>query len=382
MKSEAGTSPNNQETPFDWSRVQRVLLIRLRSIGDTILMTPCLAALKAWRPNVEITVLSEPLSAPLLEDNPLVDELIIAGKSTGSRATLIARLRKARLDVAFNMHGGSTGTILARLSRAKHSVGYRGLPLSWLHSDRAPSPDVILRRSPIHSVEQQLALLNWSGVPWPESRPRLSLTVTPEVRARLTERLQALGGPSLSEVAGSGFGCIVPGAAFESKRWSAGGFAAVADHLSERWNLPSLVIAGPGQQKLAHEVASATRAEIAVLHGLSLNELAALLEMACVFVGNDSGPMHIAAALGRPVVAVWGSSDKTVWHPWTEAPWLLVGGGAVNGEGAKGRRSDRAIKQISPNEVIAAVDQVLEMALEATLKAGVLKQTQRAKIEL
>ncbi len=382
MKSDAGTSPNNAETPFDWSRVQRVLLIRLRSIGDTLLMTPCLAALKAWRPHVEITVVSEPLSAPLLEDNPLVDELIIAGKSIASRMPLIARLRKACLDVAFNMHGGSTGTILARLSRAKHSVGYRGLPLSWLLSDRAPSPDVILRRSPIHSVEQQLALLNWSGVPWPKSRPRLSLVVTPEVKARLRERLQALGGPRLSEVAGSGFGCIVPGAAFESKRWSAGGFAAVADHLSERWNLPSIVIAGPGQQKLAREVASATRAETAVLDGLSLKELVALLEMARVFVGNDSGPMHIAAALGRPVVAVWGSSDTTVWHPWTEAPWLLVGGDLAKREEATRREGDGAIKQVPASEVIAAVDQVLELALEATHKAGILNQAQRANIDL
>lgn len=371
MKSEAGSSPNDAESPFDWSRVQRVLLIRLRSIGDTLLMTPCLAALKTWRPSLEITVVSEPLSAPLLEDNPLVDELMVASdKSIESRTRLIARMRRSRLDVAFNMHGGSTGTILARLSRARHSVGYRGLPVSWLLSDRAPSPDVILRRVPIHSVEQQLALLNWSGVPWPESRPRLSLAVIPEVKARLSERLQALGGSGLSESAGGGFGCIVPGAAFDSKRWSAGGFAAVADHLSRSWNLQTIVIAGPGQQKLAREVASAARAETAVLDGLSLKELVALLEMARVFVGNDSGPMHIAAALGRPVVAVWGSSDATVWHPWTETPWRIVDGRRSTVDGRS-----LAISQIPASEVVAAVDQVLELALEATQKAGILNQT-------
>jgi ADP-heptose:LPS heptosyltransferase len=376
LKSEAGSSPNNTETPFDWSRVQRVLLVRLRSIGDTVLMTPCLAALKAWRPDLEIAVVSEPLAAPLLEDHPLIDELIIARQSLGSRASLIAQLRKARFDVTFNMHGGSTGTILARLSGARHSAGYRGLPLSWLLSDRAPSPDLILGRSRIHSVEQQLALLNWSGVPWPESRLRLSLIVTPEVKSRLRARLQTLLGPGWKEGVAGGFGCIVPGAAFESKRWTTEGFAAVADHLSECWNLPSVVIAGPGQEELAREVASATRVRSPVLNGLSLKELAGLLEGARVFVGNDSGPMHIAAALGRPVVAVWGSSDSTVWHPWTETPWRVVDGRRST---VAGRRM--AISQIPANEVIAAADEVLELALVANHKAGISDQAQRAKID-
>jgi lipopolysaccharide heptosyltransferase III len=370
LKSEASSSPSKAETPpFDWARVQRVLLIRLRSIGDTVLMTPCLAALKAWRPSLGITVLSEPLAAPILEDNPLVDELIVvANKSIESRARLISRLRKSRFDVAFNMHGGSTGAILARLSGARHSVGYRGLPVSWILSDRAPSPDVILRRAPIHSVEQQLALLNWSGVPWPESRPRLSLPVIAEVKARVCDRLRTLRGYEFRE--GSGFACIMPGAAFESKRWSAEGFAAVANHLGERWNLQTIVVAGPGQEKMAGEVAAAACAGTARLDGLSLKELIALIEMAKVFVGNDSGPAHIAAALGRPVVAVWGSSDPTVWHPWTEAPWRIVDGKRFTIEGGR-----PPIGQIPASEVVAAVDQVLELALAAThMASGIPKQ--------
>lgn len=337
-------------------------------------MTSCLAALKAWRPDLEITVLSEPLAAPLLEDHPLVDELIIAKQSIPSRVALIARLRKGRLDVAFNMHGGSTGTILARLSGARHSVGYRGLALSRLLSDRAPSPDAILGRSRIHSVEQQLALLHWSGVPLQASRPPLSLAPASAVKARLRERLQALSGLGLNDVTGGSFGCILPGAAFESKRWRAEGFAEVADHLRERWNLPSVIIAGPGQETLAREVASATRAETGVLDGLSLKELVALLEMARVFVGNDSGPMHIAAALGRPVVAVWGTSDSTVWHPWTEAPWRVVDGRRSTVDGRC-----LAISQIPASEVTAAVDEVLELALEANHKVGIGDQAHRAR---
>lgn len=351
-------------------------------------MTPCLAALKAWRPDLEIAVVSEALAAPLLEDHPLVDELIIARQSLPSRASLIAKMRKARFGVAINMHGGSTGAILARLSGARRSVGYRGLPLSWLLSDRAPSPDVILERSRIHSVEQQLGLLNWSGVPWPASRPHSSLVVSPDVRATVRERLQARGYPGRNEAVG-GFACIVPGAAFESKRWTADGFAAVADHLSERWSLASVVIAGPGQERLAREVASATSAKTAVLAGLSLKELVALLEMARVFVGNDSGPMHIAAALNCPVVAVWGSSDPTVWHPWTETPYRVVEAGAAKRKraaranktaGAEGQGQE--IKLIPAREVTAAVDEVLELALEANHKGAIADQARGVKIDV
>src|SRR5262245_26881066 len=123
-------------------------------------MTPCLEALKAWRSNLEIVVVSEPLAAPLLEDHPLIDKLMIVDSTLKSRVSLIMQLRRARFDVAYNLHGGSTGTILARLSGATHSIGYRGLPLSPLLNARAPSPDVILGRSRVHSVEQQLALLS------------------------------------------------------------------------------------------------------------------------------------------------------------------------------------------------------------------------------
>ena len=385
MKNDAGSSPHNPEMPLDWSLAKKVLLIRLRSIGDTVLMTPCLAALKKWRPDLEIGVVSEPLAAPLLEDHPLVDQLIVAQQSLRSRASLIARLRETQFDVAFNMHGGSTGAILARLAAPRHSAGYQGLGLSWLLSDRAPSPDAILGRSRIHSVEQQLALLNWSGVPWPESRPQLSLAATPQTRTRVRARLEALAGPSWIENLGREFGCVVPGAALESKRWSVEGFAATADHLSERWNLSCVVVAGPGQEKLARAVAAATHARTEVMDGLSLKELVALLEMACVFVGNDSGPMHIAAALGRPVVAVWGSSDPTVWHPWTDAPWRIVSrqkSDEASGRGDHGASPTLEIKRISASEVIAAIDEVLELALEAHPRASIADQPQRAKIDL
>jgi ADP-heptose:LPS heptosyltransferase len=155
------------------------------------------------------------------------------------------------------------------------------------------------------------------------------------------------------------FAILAPGATFDSKRWSSQGFGAVIDHLSSRWQLESIVIAGPGQERLAAEVAGASRTNARVLSNIGVAELKALVEMfGRVFVGNDSGPMHIAAALNCPVAAVFGSSNPDVWHPWTDAAYRVVGG--ERGAGDSDARG--AINRIAVAEVIAAVDQVLESA--------------------
>lgn len=330
---------------LDWPRVRRVLLVRLRSIGDTVLMTPCLAALKSWRPDIRLTVLSEPLAAPLLEDHPHVDDLIVAPAGFGARARVVSRLRRERFDVAFNMHGGTTATFLARLSGARRSVGYKGYRYSWLLDARAPAPDVILGRRLIHSVEQQLALLGWAGVPWPASGVRLSLTVSGGARASIRARLGEAGSGDAR------FALIAPSAAVESKRWKEPGFAAVVDHLRDRYNLSSLVIAGPAQERIALEVAERARAKPIVVAGLSLKELMAIIGMAAVFVGNDSGPAHIAAALSRPMAVVFGSSDASVWRPWTESVYRVIESPGLS------------IAQVSEAQVIAAVDEVMQSAI-------------------
>jgi len=171
------------------------------------------------------------------------------------------------------------------------------------------------------------------------------------------------------------FACIVPGAALESKRWPARGFAEVADYLNQRWSLRSVIVAGPGQESLASQVTNATKSKPIVISGLSLKELAALIEMSFLFVGNDSGPMHIAAAFERPIVAAWGSSDSNVWHPWTEAPWKIVRADGTSKGKATNESND--IKQISAADVTAAVDEVLQLSLDTGQKIDAVNQAQR-----
>src|SRR2546423_3451624 len=163
---------------WDWSTVGKVLVIRLRSIGDTVLTTPSLFALRRFLPQAKIHILLEDWVAPLLEGSKLVDRVIATPRHGNSaRARLARELHRANYDVVYNLHGGTTATLLARASGATHRVGYAHYQYARLHNHVAPSPQEIWSRPTLHSVEQQLALIGWTGVPVSD-RPPAQLAVT------------------------------------------------------------------------------------------------------------------------------------------------------------------------------------------------------------
>lgn len=297
---------------LDWREINKVVLVRLRSIGDTVLTTACLKAIKEFNPGTKVTVVSEALAAPLLEEHPLVDRLLVCGRSSSSKIKLIRELRAEPADIALDLHGGSTATIITAFSGAKVTAGYAGYRYSWLQKLGAPPPDEILGRTQIHSVEQQLALLTWCGLPWP-SQIETNLSVPVAAEASVKSTLGLIGK----------YAVIAPAAAAESKRWPVESFAKVCDYVNQRHGLVPIVIAGPGQENIADEVVSLSSAPARAVTGLTLKELMALTASAALFVGNDSGPMHIAAAFKRPIVAIFGTSNPSVWHPWTTSKWSI-----------------------------------------------------------
>ncbi len=163
---------------WDWQTVKRVLVVRLRSIGDTVLATPSLFALKRFLPHASIDILLEDWVAPVLDGFPHVDNVItLERRSTAARARVARQLRANRYDVVYNLHGGTTATFLTRATGAKHRVGYETYQYARLHNHLAPSSASLWGRDKTHSVEQQLALLGWTGVPVSD-RPATQLAVT------------------------------------------------------------------------------------------------------------------------------------------------------------------------------------------------------------
>ena len=306
---------------WDWSKVRRVLVIRLRSIGDTVLTTPSLFALKRFLPEAQIDILLEDWVAPVLEGSDLVDRIItIPRESTSARARIARELRANRYDVVYNLHGGTTATFLTRATGAKHRVGFAHYQYARLHNHVAPSSLEIWQRPTLHSVEQQLALIGWTGVPVTD-RPGTQLAVTHEALTSAARKLAGAGFEGFDK--GEPFAIIHPTAAFDTKQWAIHNFSNVTAELDTR-GLTPVVIVSPQEIASLESVIGLSLGRVVGLSNLSLPEVTALSSRAHLFVGNDSGIAHIAAAAGAPCVVIFGSSNRNHWRPWTTQPNEVV----------------------------------------------------------
>ncbi|MEA2174413.1 MAG: heptosyltransferase [Blastocatellia bacterium] len=349
---------------WDWRGVRRVLVVRLRSIGDTALATPALYALRRFLPGAQIDVLLEDWVAPLLDGLELVDRVItIERGSTASRARVVRALRAARYDVAYNLHGGTTATLITRASGAQHRVGYASYQYARLHNHTAPPAAELWGRERTHSVEQQLALLGWTGVPVSD-RPATRLAVTMEAEALLDQKLRDLKLDQPRFDTSRPFALLHPAAAFETKRWATENFARVAETLAAR-GLQTIAVVAPHEAAINQALVANSAAPVVTFSDISLPLVTALAARASLFVGNDSGLAHIAAAVGTPSVVIFGSSNVAHWRPWT--------GGSVRSEVVREELpcqpcpgytcaefdAPECIRRVSVERVTAAIERVL-----------------------
>jgi predicted lipopolysaccharide heptosyltransferase III len=346
---------------WDWSRVRRVLVVRLRSIGDTVLTTPTLFALRRFLPTTQIDILLEDWVAPVLEGSDLVDRVIaIARDSTSARARVARELRASRYDVVYNLHGGTTATLLTRATGAKHRVGFEHYQYARLHTHIAPSSLEIWQRPSLHSVEQQLALIGWTGVPVTD-RPPTKLAVTESALLSVTEKLRAAGFEDFAD--GQPFAVIHPTAAFDTKQWATENFARVAEELTAR-GLTAVAIVSPREAQVVQSLIRQSSARVIGLGDLSLPEVTALASRARLFVGNDSGIAHIAAAAGAPCIIVFGSSNTAHWRPWTTRPNEVVreemSCQPCHGYFCAEFEKPECILRVSVERVVGAIDRILK----------------------
>src|SRR2546425_1200499 len=301
---------------WDWSRLSRVLVVRLRSIGDAVLTTPSLFALRRFLPRAQIDILLEDWVAPVLEGSNLIDRVVIAPRDgTTARGRVARELRAEQYDVVYNLHGGTTATLFTRATGAKHRVGFGHYRNARLHNQVAPSAQEIWQRATLHSVEQQLALIGWTGVPVTD-RPATRLTVNEEALANVSKR-PWVGGFEVEK--SQRFAVIHPTAAFDTKQWATDKFARVAEELHAR-ELTPVAIVSSKEEPILESLIKQTTVRLIGLSNLSLPEVAALTSRARLFIGNDSGIAHSAAAVGAPCVVSFGSSNRAPWRPWATQP--------------------------------------------------------------
>jgi lipopolysaccharide heptosyltransferase II len=305
-----------------------ILLIRLRLIGDVVFTTPIIRAVRQRYPDARLSYLVEASAAPVVAANPHLSHIITAAHSRGwarvrDDVQLARALRRERFDLVIDLHGGPRSAWLAWATRARRRVGYDVAGRSWMYTDVVHRPKGY---RPRHAVENQWDLLRrvdpaFDRAPARDA-DRVEMAVDARVRARLPQTLAALGVPGdaraivLHVSAGNPF-----------RRWPESSFAAVAADLcragDDRW---VLVTAGPSDRDAASRVLADARtragdsaARIVDAESLSLMELRALLDRASLFVGGDSGPMHIAATSDVPMVGIYGPT-----RPERSAPWRPV----------------------------------------------------------
>lgn len=293
-------------------QISRILLIRLRSLGDAILTLPLIEGLHQWRPELKLSVLIEAPFAPVFLNHPAVHETLILRSRKQTELAGWMRLRsffelwKRHYPAVFNLHGGTTSMLLSAGTCAPLRIGQRSNRGSWLYNRMLPFFDDVWQRNALHTVENQLSLMRWLDLPIPSEAA--TLYVDQPARDRIRQRLV--------NASISAFILIQPTATLPTKQWQPGRFAQLGDEISKRYGLPVIYTAAPHENKILKEIQDSANQRHVYWSDLPLMELFALIERCRLYVGCDSGPMHAAAALRKPVVAVWGSSDFQAWHPW------------------------------------------------------------------
>lgn len=335
---------------IEWAKIKRVLVVRLRSIGDTVLSTPSLVALRRFLPDAQIDILLEDWVAPLLEGFEAIDNVLTVGKTTQSRLQTAWEIRRNKYDVAFNLHGGTTATFFVRASGAKHRVGFSNYQYPFLYNHLLSSSSDFWKQDKTHSAEQQLALLGSVGVPVGD-RPKSKLTVFES-----TIRNSKLP-----------FAVIHPVAAFPTKQWATENFAEIAEHLTQK-GLKIVAVGTKKERKVLDKLKAMSSVSVETFDNLSLPQITNLVSKAKIFVGNDSGIAHIAAAVETPSVVVFGSSNRSHWSPWTDAPHEVVyvefDCQPCPGYVCEEFGEPRCILRVKTESVVEAIEKVLKKAAD------------------
>ena len=275
----------------------RIAVIRIRSMGDCILTTPAISILREARPDLSIAVVVEDRFRVLFEGNTDISRILPPQASA---------LRKWRPDLCLNLHGGGSSAVLTALSGARFRAGFAHFRFQWIYNVSIPRAQQILGvEGKVHTAEHLASAAFYLGAARVEI-PRAKLFTDPEPG-------QVHRAPTIRPYA-----VIHPVAAEPGKTWPKDRFREVASHLQRSFDLTPIFIGGPGEDL-------STFREWRTVAGAPLGEIKSLVAGAALFVGNDSGPAHMAAAFGIPVVVIFGPSDPVAWAPWRTQAEVLTG---------------------------------------------------------
>src|SRR2546428_4797110 len=292
--------------------VRRILVRGTNWIGDAVLTTPALMAIRKGFPHARIALLAKPAIAELLHHHPALDEIVLyrdpgPHAGLGGKLTLARLLRRGRYDLAMLFQNAFEAAALTALAGIPNRYGYATDGRSFLLTHRVSLTPKI-RRS--HQVHCYLELLRPLGIQVEPDPP--TLRTTPDEDAEAVEHLRAFGVNPKKVLIG-----LNPGSVYgTAKRWLPERFAEVADRAAAEHGGVVLIFGGQGEEELGAALAGKMTAPTLVLSGrTTVRRLMALIKQCRLFITNDTGPMHIATAFGVPTVAIFGPTDPLTTSP-------------------------------------------------------------------
>ena len=326
----------------------RLLIVGVNWLGDAIMSMPALQALRARAPAAHIALLTKPPLLPLWRMHAAPSELLTLAAGWRGLAPTVAAVRAGRFDAAYVLPNSFRSALIPWLARVPERTGFRGhFRRALLTRVFAPPPESDGR----HQAQEILQLLAPGGGVRPLAQPRL--TPPPDAVAAAQRRCCGLPRPLIA---------LLPGAARgPSKRWPGPHFAALGRLLRDRLGATVLLLGASAETKLCAELARAIGAGAHNLAGqTALPELAALLQAGDLVIGNDSGGLHLAAAVGAPAVVLFGITDPGRTAPLGSRVKILQRnpGGARDVPRAS-RLASASLAALRPEEVLAAAMELL-----------------------
>lgn len=284
-----------------------VLIVKLSAIGDVVHAMPAVAALRREREDVRISWVAERSAAAILRDSPVIDRLIEIDTRSWRRSLLrretqralrsrLSSLRSEPVDVAIDFQGLIKSAFVAFASGAPRRIGFETAALR-----ESASRVFLTEQVPVddrgHVIEKNIALVRAFGID-AGGDYEFPIAVTESA-------IQAIA----ARVPSEGYVILNPGGGWPTKLWPAKSYGRLADTVRSKYGLSSLITFGPGEESLAEEVAASSESGSAIPFRCSLEEFVALARGARVFVGGDTGPLHLAAAAGTPIVGLYGPTS-------------------------------------------------------------------------
>ena len=290
-------------------QLKKILLRAPNWLGDTVVATPAMKAIRSKFPDAEITVMVRPSATAVFSAATFVDHVWTEPRPAGIREwlQLAGEVRLKHFDLAVLFPNSFESAAMVFLGRIPQRVGYSMDKRGWMLTRRVQG----VKRK-VHHVDYYLELAK--AVSADVSQPSMEIQVRPEDRTS-ARRLLVMSGIE----AGTRFMILSPGAAFgAAKRWGDQQFAAAADMLSVEFNLAVVLIGSEIERSVSESIRTYMKQSAVILNGTtSLETLMGLIAESTLLLGNDSGPVHLAAALGIPTVAVFGATDFKVAAPYS-----------------------------------------------------------------